>query len=197
MTASPDAPGTTQPTIAGTTTTSGAGPWSTTAGSTRSSASRVSSAGLSWLTILRKREAFRRAFAGFDPEAVAAFGERRRRAAARRRRHRATPRQDRGDHRQRARATLELRQSGGSLAALIWQYEPVRTCPPKKFSELPASTAESTALSKDLRKRGFRFVGPTTVYAAMQALGVVNDHLAGCASGAAADAERAALIRPQ
>ena len=96
-----------------------------------------------------------------------------------------------------ARAALELRQSGESLAALIWQYEPVRTRPPKKFSELPASTAESTALSKDLRKRGFRFVGPTTVYAAMQALGVVNDHLAGCASGAAADAERTALIRPQ
>ena len=90
-----------------------------------------------------------------------------------------------------------MRQSGESLAAWIWQYEPVRTRPPKKFSELPASTAESTALSKDLRKRGFRFVGPTTVYAAMQALGVVDDHLAGCASGAAADAERAALIRPQ
>ena len=65
-----------------------------------------------------------------------------------------------------------------------------QNAPAQKFSDLPASTAESTALSRDLRKRGFRFVGPTTVYAAMQALGVVNDHLAGCASGAAADAER-------
>ena len=90
-----------------------------------------------------------------------------------------------------------MRQSGESLAALIWQYEPVRTRRPKKFSELPASTAESPTLSRDLRKRGFRFVGPTTVYGAMQALGVVNDHLAGCASGAAAEAWRAALIRPQ
>ena len=152
--------------------------------------------GLSWLTILRKRENFRRAFAGFDIEAVATFDER----------DLGRLLGDAGIVRNRgkieatianARAALELRQSGESLAALIWQYEPVRTRPPKKFSELPASTAESTALSKDLRKRGFRFVGPTTVYAAMQALGVVNDHLAGCASGVVADAERAALIRPQ
>jgi DNA-3-methyladenine glycosylase I len=151
--------------------------------------------GLSWLTILRKRENFRRAFAGFDIEAVAGFDER----------DLGRLLGDAGIVRNRgkieatianARAALELRQSGGSLAALIWQYEPVRTRPPKKFSDLPSSTPESTALSKDLRRRGFRFVGPTTVYAAMQALGVVNDHLAGCASGALADAERAALLRP-
>ena len=151
--------------------------------------------GLSWLTILRKRENFRNAFASFDIEAVAAFDER----------DLARLLGDSGIVRNRrkieatianARAALDLRQSGGSLAALIWQYEPVRTRPPKKFSELPASTPESTALSKDLRKRGFRFLGPTTVYAAMQALGIVNDHLAGCASGAEVDAERAALLRP-
>jgi DNA-3-methyladenine glycosylase I len=152
--------------------------------------------GLSWLTILRKRENFRRAFAGFDIEAVAAFGER----------HVARLLGDAGIVRNRgkieatianARAALELRQSGGSLAALIWTYEPIKTRPPKTLAELPASTPESTALSKDLRRRGFRFVGPTTVYAAMQALGVVNDHLAGCASGVLADAERAALRRPR
>ncbi len=151
--------------------------------------------GLSWLTILRKRENFRRAFADFDIEAVAAFGER----------DVARLLGDAGIVRNRgkieatianARAALELQRSGGSLAALIWHYEPVRTRPPKKLAELPASTPESTALSKDLRRRGFRFVGPTTVYAAMQALGVVNDHLAGCASGVLADAERAALRRP-
>jgi len=151
--------------------------------------------GLSWLTILRKRENFRNAFASFDIEAVAAFDER----------DLARLLGDSGIVRNRrkieatianARAALDLRQSGGSLAALIWQYEPVRTRTPEKFSELPASTPESTALSKDLRKRGFRFLGPTTVYAAMQALGIVNDHLAGCASGAEVDAERAALLRP-
>ena len=152
--------------------------------------------GLSWLTILRKRENFRRAFAGFDIEAVAAFDERDVRRLL----------GDAGIVRNRgkieatianARAALELQRSGGSLAALIWQYEPVRTRPPKKFADLPASTPESTALSKDLRRRGFRFVGPTTAYAAMQALGVVNGHLAGCASGAVADAERAMLRRPR
>jgi DNA-3-methyladenine glycosylase I len=152
--------------------------------------------GLSWLTILRKRENFRRAFAGFEIEAVAAFDER----------HVAQLLGDAGIVRNRrkieatianARAALELRQSGGSLAALIWNYEPVKTRPPKTLAELPVSTPESTALSKDLRRRGFRFVGPTTIYAAMQALGVVNDHLDGCASGVLADAERAALRRPR
>jgi len=152
--------------------------------------------GLSWLTILRKRENFRRAFAGFDIAAVAAFGERDVERLL----------GDAGIVRNRgkveatianARAALELRQSGGSLAALIWKYEPVKTRTPKTLAELPASTPESTALSKDLRRRGFRFVGPTTVYAAMQALGVVNDHLGGCASGVLADAERAALGRPR
>src|SRR5438270_3130220 len=111
--------------------------------------------GLSWLTILRKRENFRRAFASFDIEAVAAFDER----------DLARLLGDGGIVRNRrkieatianARAALDLRQSEGSLAALIWQYEPARTRTPRKFSELPASTPESTALSKDLRKRGFR-----------------------------------------
>ena len=146
MTASPDAPGTTQPNIAGTTTTSGAGPWSTTAGSTRSSARRVSRAACRGSRSYASARTF--GAPGFDIEAVAAFDER----------DRGRLLGDAGIVRHRGkieatianvRAALEVRQSGESLAALIWQSEPVRTRPPKKFSEVPASTAELTALSKD------------------------------------------------
>jgi len=153
-------------------------------------------AGLSWLTILRKRDAFRRAFAGFDMPTVAAFAERDIRRLL----------DDAGIVRHRgkieaaianARAALDVQASEGSLAVLIWRYEPTgRTRRPRALDEIPASTPESTALSKDLRKRGFRFVGPTTVYAAMQALGIVNDHLAGCHVRKVVDDERRSLTRP-
>jgi DNA-3-methyladenine glycosylase I len=134
-------------------------------------------AGLAWITILRKRESFRSAFAGFELARVAAFAE---------------PDVERllGDvgivrHRGKigaaignAQAALEL---PGGLSELVWSFAP----PPRKrrpgsFAEVPALTPESTALSKELKRRGFRFVGPTTMYAFMQSAGLVNDHLAGC-----------------
>lgn len=152
-------------------------------------------AGLSWLTILRKREGFRRAFAGFDPERVAAFG----------------PSdvgrllQDPGIVRHRAkieaavtnaRAAVTMREQDISLASLVWSYEPARHTAPAATSDIASSTPESKALSAELRRRGFRFVGPTTVYASMQSLGVVNDHLTGCHCRSETDAERAAFARP-
>ncbi len=134
--------------------------------------------GLSWVTILRKREAFRRAFAGFVPETVAAFGpDDVERLMA-----------DAGIVRNRrkieaaianARATLALREDGG-LARLVWAHRPEPGPAPRALHDLPAHTAESTALAKALRARGFAFVGPTTVYAAMQSCGLVNDHLEAC-----------------
>jgi DNA-3-methyladenine glycosylase I len=134
--------------------------------------------GLSWLTILRKREAFRRAFAGFDPEAVAAFDES----------DEARLMADAGIVRNRlkvraaltnARAVVGLRDSGG-LDALFWSFAPQRSARPRSFADVPASTPESVALAKALKRAGLVFVGPTTMYAAMQACGVVDDHLAGC-----------------
>ena len=140
--------------------------------------------GLSWLTILRKREAFRAAFAGFDPDAVARFGP-------------ADVERLLGDagivrHRGKieaaianARATVALREAGTPLHAVFWSY---RLDPPQKpptRGDWGATTPESIALSKRLKQAGFRFVGPTTVYAAMQACGVVNDHLADCPARAA------------
>ena len=135
--------------------------------------------GLSWLTILRKREAFRRAFAGFAIERVAAFG-----AADVERllgdasivRHRGKIEAAIGN----ARAAIELHDAGGSLADRLWSHAPAPRPAPRSPAEIPAATPESTALSKELKRRGFRFVGPTTLYAAMQACGVVDDHLAGC-----------------
>jgi DNA-3-methyladenine glycosylase I len=135
-------------------------------------------AGLSWLTILRKREAFRRAFAGFHLEAVAGFGPRdieRLLGDAGIVRNRAKIEATIGN----ARAARELGADG--LTELLWSYAP----PPRSrrlesFAETPAKTEESEALSKDLRRRGFRFVGPTIVYAFMQAVGMVDDHLEGC-----------------
>jgi DNA-3-methyladenine glycosylase I len=133
--------------------------------------------GLSWLTILRKRDNFRAAFANFEIQAVAGFGERdvkRLLADAGIVRHRGKI--EAAIANARAAAALD-----GSLAELIWSFAPAgRRRAPRSLEELPALTPESTALSKELKKRGFRFVGPTTAYATMQACGVVNDHLAGC-----------------
>jgi DNA-3-methyladenine glycosylase I len=153
--------------------------------------------GLSWLTILRKREAFRRAFRGFDPARVARFGTRdveRLLKDASIVRHRGKIEAAIAN----ARATLEVQDQRGSLAALLWEFEPPRRARPvpEKLGQLPPATPESTALSKALRRHGFRFVGPTTVYAAMQSLGVVNDHLKGCVARLPCDRDRKALRVP-
>jgi DNA-3-methyladenine glycosylase I len=143
-------------------------------------------AGLSWLTILRKREAFRRAFAGFDFRRVAGFTER----------DLARLMQDGDIVRNRpkieatlnnARRTLELVETEGSLASFVWRYEP---------REAPEGNDQSRALARELKARGFRFVGPTTVYAFMQAMGLVNDHVEGCDAGKAVARARAAFKRP-
>jgi DNA-3-methyladenine glycosylase I len=136
--------------------------------------------GLSWLTILRKREAFRAAFAGFRIEEVAEFGARDvRRLLA-----------DAGIVRNRskieaaianARAATALRVEGdGSLGDLVWSFRPRRHRAPRSAADLRATTPESIALARELKQNGFRFVGPTTAYALMQACGLVNDHLSGC-----------------
>ena len=134
--------------------------------------------GLSWLTILRKREAFRAAFAGFDPAVVARFDaddEARLLADAGIVRNRAKIAATIAN----ARAVLAL---DGSLADLLWSFAPPRDRPaPQCPTDVPALTPESTALAKALRGKGFRFVGPTTAYALMQATGMVDDHLAECA----------------
>jgi DNA-3-methyladenine glycosylase I len=135
--------------------------------------------GLSWLTILRKRKAFRAAFANFDADAVARFDESdidRLLADAAIVRHRGKIEAAISN----ARATVELRESGTTLPELIWSYRPDERPAPRDPRDWQAATAESIALSKELKKRGFRFVGPTTVYAAMQACGLVNDHLYDC-----------------
>jgi DNA-3-methyladenine glycosylase I len=133
--------------------------------------------GLSWLTILRKRLAFREAFADFDPDAVAAFDD----ADV------ARLMADAGIVRNRlkvdatianARATVALRESGG-LAEVIWSYQPEVTPTPMSRAEVPAVSPESVALAKRLKREGFRFVGPTTMYALMTALGLVDTHLMG------------------
>jgi DNA-3-methyladenine glycosylase I len=135
--------------------------------------------GLSWLTILRKRPAFRAAFAGFDPEAVAEFGPRdveRLLGDAGIVRHRGKIEAAIAN----ARATLALREAGIPLPELVWSHRPADGRAPRTPADWRATTPESEALSKKLRAAGFRFVGPTTVYATMQACGVVNDHLADC-----------------
>jgi len=152
--------------------------------------------GLSWLTILRKREGFRRAFAAFDPAVVAAFGEadvERLLADVTIVRHRAKI----VAAIENARATLRLREEGISLAALLWRHEPPRRRPPRTMADLPGSTPESRALSGLLRKHGFRFVGPTTAYAAMQSLGVVDDHLGACHFRALSESERGEFTPPR
>ncbi len=138
-------------------------------------------AGLSWSTILHKREGYRRAFAGFEPEAVARF----------------TPKdverllQDSGIVRNRlkvesaisnARCVLEVQEAEGSLAAYLWSFVGGKPIVGKfrEVGDIPAETAESGAMSKDLKRRGFRFVGPTACYAFMQSTGMVNDHVMSC-----------------
>ena len=146
--------------------------------------------GLSWLTILRKREAFRRAFRGFDLAAVARFDER-------------TVERLLGDasivrHRGKieavihnARRALELVEECGSLAAFFWRFEP-----PRAFGGMPSTTPESKALGKELKRRGWVWVGPTTMYAFMQAMGLVNDHVPGCSARGRAERARRAFRPP-
>jgi DNA-3-methyladenine glycosylase I len=145
-------------------------------------------AGLSWLTILRKREAFRRAFADFEFERVARFGEHdvaRLLADASIIRHRGKIEATINN----ARCALDLVDAEGSLADYVWRFEPDPATRPERITWTAlremSTTPESTALSKDLKRRGWRFVGPTTVYAFMQAMGLVNDHVEGCATRAA------------
>jgi DNA-3-methyladenine glycosylase I len=155
--------------------------------------------GLSWLTILRKREGFRAAFAGFDPVLVAEFGPDdvdRLLADPGIVRHRGKIEATINN----AKRTVELMDSGVSLATLLWSFEPPASERPAVCDHATLSTLGSSAASKrmsdDLRKRGFKFVGPTTMYALMQAMGMVNDHIEGCAVRAEREAERAALVRP-
>jgi DNA-3-methyladenine glycosylase I len=136
--------------------------------------------GLSWLTILRKRDNFRNAFADFEPEQLAKYTDD----------HVGRLLQDAGIVRHRGkieatiangRATAAMHANGETLKELLWRHAPDETRPPASdIYDLPPETPESKALSKELKKRGFRFVGPTTAYAAMQACGIVNDHLAQC-----------------
>ena len=155
--------------------------------------------GLSWLTILRKRDNFRRAFDGFDPRLVARYDDRdveRLLADAGIVRHRgkilATI--------TNAQRYLALLEETGSLAAYLWSFEPDPASRPRRLDRDALmtldTTPESTALSKDLRRRGWAFVGPTTVYAAMQAMGIVDDHLEGCFARPIVEAERARFERP-
>jgi DNA-3-methyladenine glycosylase I len=144
--------------------------------------------GLSWLTILRKRESFRAAFEGFDPDRVAGFGEHdidRLVTDASIIRHRGKIEAAIAN----ARATVALRDSE-PLHELFWSYAPAEHAAPAGQADWLATTPESAALSKRLKQAGFRFVGPTTVYAAMQACGVVNDHLASCWVREAVETER-------
>ncbi|MEU4687331.1 DNA-3-methyladenine glycosylase I [Actinoplanes sp. NPDC023714] len=132
--------------------------------------------GLAWITILRKRPAFRAAFDGFSIEKVAAYGE----ADA------ARLMADAGIVRNRMKVDAALHNARvaadlpDGLSALLWSFAPAARPRPATRAGVPAVTAESTALAKDLKKRGFKFVGPTTAYALMQATGMVDDHLAGC-----------------
>ena len=148
--------------------------------------------GLSWLTILNKRENFRAAFAGFDFHRVAQFGE----ADVQR------LLQDAGIVRHRgkieavinnAQRAIEMVQDEGSLAAFFWRYQPAV---PSTGTTIQAQTPESQTLSKELKKRGWKFVGPTTMYALMQAMGMVNDHAPGCITRAEVERARAAFQRP-
>jgi DNA-3-methyladenine glycosylase I len=143
--------------------------------------------GLSWLTILRKRENFRAAFAGFRIEKVARFGD----ADVER------LMADTGIVRNRAKIEAALANARAAaelddgLAKLVWSFAPSgRRRAPRSLADLSPTTPESTALAKELKRRGFRFVGPTTAYASMQACGLVNDHLAGCAVRAEVERDR-------
>ena len=160
-------------------------------------------AGLSWLTILRKRENFRAAFAGFDIQRVARFNSR------------SVDRllQDAGIVRHRgkiestinnAKRVIELIDEFGSLAAYVWQYEPTPAPAPGHrhrprrvtWNSIPSTTSDSVAMSKDLKRRGWSFIGPTTIYAFMQSMGLVDDHLSGCRTRQEVEAVRGSFSRP-
>lgn len=151
--------------------------------------------GLSWLTILRKRENFREAFDNFDAQKVADYDE-----------PEILVLLDNAGiirHRGKIEATInnaqvlvELHAAGDTLAGLIWSFAPETESAPQSMSDIPGSTPESTALAKALKKRGFKFVGPTTAYAAMQAMGVVGDHMQGCFVRDDCEAARASLKIP-
>jgi DNA-3-methyladenine glycosylase I len=150
--------------------------------------------GLSWLTILRKRENFRAAFAGFDIDTVAGFGDR----------DVARLLADAGivRHRGKIEAAIANAKAAAALdtplAELVWSFAPDgRRRAPRSLEDLPSVTPESTALAKELKRKGFRFVGPTTAYATMQACGLVNDHLAGCWVRAEVEAARGSHGYPQ
>jgi DNA-3-methyladenine glycosylase I len=137
--------------------------------------------GLSWLTILRKRVAFRRAFDGFELERVADYGSRdveRLLADASIVRHRGKIEAAISN----ARAVRRVTDEGGSLTELLWRFapDPVRRRAPASAADLRSTTAESSEMARELKRRGFAFVGPTTAYSFMQAAGLVNDHLVGC-----------------
>jgi DNA-3-methyladenine glycosylase I len=148
--------------------------------------------GLSWLTILKRRDGFRRAFAGFDAELVAAFGA-------------ADVERLLGDdqiirHRGKIEATianacvvLALRENGTPLPELVWRYRGPAAHGVASWSQIPAQTEASRALAKELRAHGWRFIGPTTAYAAMQACGLVNDHLRGCPARVTVERARGTL----
>lgn len=157
-------------------------------------------AGLSWLTILRKRPAFRRAFDGFDFRKVARYDRRRVEVLLR----------DAGIIRHRgkiesvvnnARRALELRGEFGSLAAFFWGFEPDTSARPRRVTRAAVmampTTPGSTLLSRELKRRGWTFVGPTTVYAFMQAMGLVNDHIEGCHARPVVERARTVLTRPR
>ncbi|MDH5492037.1 MAG: DNA-3-methyladenine glycosylase I [Myxococcales bacterium] len=155
-------------------------------------------AGLSWLTILNKRENFRAAFANFETTKVARFNSRSVERLLK----------DAGIVRHRgkiestinnAKRAIEVSQEFGSLSAFVWRYEPVAECEVvlRARGDIPSKTPESLALSKELKRRGWSFVGPTTVYAFMQAAGLVNDHMSGCSARAACATERAQFPVPR
>ena len=155
--------------------------------------------GLSWLTILRKREAFRRAFAGFDFREVARFGDR----DVKRLLEDASIVRHRGKIEStinNARRAVELVETESSLAAFVWQFEPDRAARPKRVTHEAlaglAHTDASRALAKELKRRGWTFVGPTTVYAFMQAMGLVDDHIEGCDARPRVEEARASFTRP-
>jgi DNA-3-methyladenine glycosylase I len=156
-------------------------------------------AGLSWLTILRKREAFRKAFADFTIARVARFGARDINRLL----------NDSGIVRHRGKIESAINNAGraealvdeyGSLASYVWQWEPAAKSRPRRMTKAALMrlgvSPESTALSKDLKRRGWTFVGPTTIYAFMQAVGLVNDHIDGCVSRASVETVRSRVVRP-
>jgi DNA-3-methyladenine glycosylase I len=149
-------------------------------------------AGLAWITILRKRERFREVFAGFDPESVATYGDREIELLL----------QDAGIIRHRGKIeaaisnagrALELIDEFGSIGSYVWPRAEFGSPAPRSMAEMPATTGASAALSKDLKRRGWRFVGPTTLYAFMQAMGLVNDHLEQCERRGPCEESRAAI----